>query len=127
MFEWCQKEMSGGSEREAACATEHDVALLQVRGLRVKVKALSVGVAEHDAALVEVGALRASVAERDEALLAVGVLRAEVTGLEAESTVARKEAATAKSEIESCRLAGQVHEGVSKSVGKLAEKLSREK
>ena len=28
MYEWCQKEMSGESVREAACDTERDEALL---------------------------------------------------------------------------------------------------
>ena len=109
-YEWCEKEMLGESRRAAACAAEHDGALLHVRALRAKVGALSEGVAERDVALLEVGVLRAKVADLD-----VGL------------AVARKEAVAAKSEIEYCRLAGQVHEGTSKLAGKLAEKLSREK
>ena len=64
---------------------------------------------------------------RDEARLEVEALRAKVTGLEPELAAAHKEAAAARSEMEYCRLVGQVHEGVSKSAGKLAEKLSDEK
>ena len=50
-----------------------------------------------------------------------------VVGLEAELAGVRQEAAAAKSEMEYCRLAGQVYKGASKSAGRLAEKLSGEK
>ena len=127
MFEWCQENMSERGKREAARAAEHDVALLQVRGLRAKVGALIKGVAGRDAALLEVGAACAKVAERDEALLEVRVLRAEVAGLEAELAVARKEAEAARDDAGYFKLAGQVHEKVRLSAEKLVGKLSGEK
>ena len=124
MFEWCQKEVPGMSGREVACAAEHDVALLKVRALSAKVRALGEKVAGCHAALLE-GVVReaAYTAEPDEAILEVETLRAKVAELEEGVAVARKGAAAAKSEMEYCRLAGQVHEWASKSAGKLIEKL----